>query len=52
MEVFSEKTVTVGGWVRTVRDSMAVGFLELNDGSYLKTIQIVKGLPKVEMQNK
>ncbi len=38
---FSAKTVTVGGWVRTVRDSKAFGFIELNDGSYFKSVQIV-----------
>ncbi len=30
-----------GGWVRTVRDSKTFGFIELNDGSYFKNLQIV-----------
>ena len=38
---FSGKSVTVGGWVRTVRDSKVFGFIELNDGSYFKSVQIV-----------
>lgn len=38
---FGEKTVTVGGWVRTVRDSKVFGFVELNDGSFFKGVQIV-----------
>lgn len=29
---FEGKTVTVCGWVRTIRDSKALGFIELNDG--------------------
>ena len=31
----------VSGWVRTVRDSMACAFIELNDGSFFKNLQIV-----------
>ena len=33
--------VTIGGWVRTIRDSKALGFIELNDGSCFKGVQIV-----------
>ena len=33
--------VTVGGWIRTMRVSKAFGFIELNDGSFFKNIQIV-----------
>ena len=40
-DAFSGKSVTVGGWVRTVRDSKVFGFIELNDGSYFKSVQIV-----------
>ncbi len=32
---------SVSGWVRTVRDSKAFGFIELNDGTYFKNLQIV-----------
>lgn len=35
------KSVTVCGWVRTSRDSKNVAFAELNDGSSLKSLQIV-----------
>ncbi|WP_411677382.1 asparagine--tRNA ligase [Caproicibacter sp.] len=35
------KTVTVCGWVRTIRDSKALGFIDLNDGSGFKGVQIV-----------
>lgn len=31
---FSNKSVTLQGWVRTVRDSKTFGFIELNDGSF------------------
>ena len=33
--------VTIEGWVKTVRDSKTFGFLELNDGSFFKNIQVV-----------
>lgn len=32
---------TVSGWVRTVRDSKAFGFIELNDGTHFRNLQIV-----------
>ena len=35
------QTITVGGWARTIRDSKAFGFIELNDGSCFKNTQIV-----------
>ncbi|MCL2352701.1 MAG: asparagine--tRNA ligase [Firmicutes bacterium] len=35
--------VSLAGWVRTVRQSKEVGFLELNDGSCQKNIQVVFG---------
>ncbi len=34
-------TVTVSGWVRTLRDSKAFAFIELNDGTFFKNVQIV-----------
>ena len=46
-KVFSEsaslagKSITVAGWARTVRASNAFGFIELNDGSCFKNLQIV-----------
>ena len=38
---FDGKSVTVAGWARTIRDSKAFGFIELNDGSCFKNTQIV-----------
>ena len=40
-EVYLDKEVTVGGWVRSVRDSKTFGFIVLHDGSYFETLQIV-----------
>ena len=34
-------SVKVSGWVRTLRDSKAFAFIELNDGTYFKNLQIV-----------
>ena len=33
--------VTVGGWIRSIRDSKAIGFIVLNDGTFFKPLQIV-----------
>lgn len=35
------KSVLVCGWVRTIRDSKALGFIDLNDGSCFKGVQVV-----------
>ena len=40
-ENYIDKTVEVAGWGRTVRDSKAFGFIELNDGSFFNNLQIV-----------
>lgn len=42
--------ISLAGWVRTRRDSKAFSFLELNDGSCLKGIQVVAdaGIPGYE----
>lgn len=36
-----DQEIILSGWVRTVRVSKDFGFIELNDGSFLKNIQIV-----------
>ena len=41
MELDQLEYVSVEGWVRTNRDNGQVGFIELNDGTYFKNIQIV-----------
>ena len=40
-EFYAEKTITVCGWIRTIRDSKALGFVDLNDGSCFKGLQVV-----------
>ncbi len=40
-ERFADQTVTVCGWARTIRDSKALGFIDLNDGSCFKGVQVV-----------
>ena len=35
------KELKLSGWVRTIRDSKSFGFIELNDGSFFKNVQIV-----------
>jgi len=38
---FAGKEIMISGWVRTVRASNAFGFIELNDGTFFKNIQVV-----------
>lgn len=40
-EKYLNQTVTIEAWVRTVRDSKTFGFMEINDGSFFKTVQVV-----------
>ena len=40
-EQYLGSEVTVGGWVRSVRDSKSFGFIVLNDGSFFEPLQIV-----------
>lgn len=40
-ETYLQQEVTVGGWVRTARSSGDVAFIELNDGSFFKGLQVV-----------
>ena len=45
---FDGKKVAVGGWARSIRDSKAFGFIDLNDGSCFKGVQIVFEQAKIE----
>lgn len=38
---FNDKTVQITGWIRTLRDSKTIGFMELNDGTFFKSVQVV-----------
>ena len=40
-EKYLDKEVLVGGWIRSIRDSKAFGFIVLNDGTCFDTLQIV-----------
>ena len=40
-EALSGQTITVCGWARTIRDMKTFGFIELNDGSCFKNLQVV-----------
>ena len=41
MKQYENQTVTLEGWVKSIRDSKTFGFIELNDGSFFKNVQIV-----------
>ncbi|MDO4298768.1 MAG: asparagine--tRNA ligase [Lachnospiraceae bacterium] len=38
---YTGKEITVGGWVRSIRDSKTFGFIVLHDGTFFETLQIV-----------
>ena len=40
-EAWLDREITVGGWVRSVRDSKSFGFLVLHDGSFFEPLQVV-----------
>ena len=40
-EQYLEKEVTVGGWIRSLRDSKTFGFIVINDGTFFEPLQIV-----------
>ncbi len=48
MESYGGKEVTVSGWIRTVRASNNFGFIELNDGSFFSSIQVVIEADKLD----
>ena len=47
-ETLANSEVTVSGWVRTIRDMKTFGFIELNDGSCFKNLQVVFAVDAVE----
>ena len=44
---YKDTVITVYGWARTIRDSKALGFIDLNDGSCFKGVQIVFEADKI-----
>ena len=47
-EAFGGKEVAVSGWARTIRDMKTFGFIELNDGSCFKNLQVVMDAAALE----
>ena len=47
-KAFEGATITVHGWVRTIRDMKAFGFIELNDGSCFRSVQVVMEEEKLD----
>lgn len=39
--LLAEKTVTISGWIRTLRDQKTFAFIEVNDGSTLANLQVI-----------
>lgn len=40
-EQYMDQKVSISGWIRTLRDSKSFGFIELNDGTFFKNLQVV-----------
>lgn len=40
-EKYADQDVCISGWIRTLRSSKAFGFIEVNDGSFFKNLQVV-----------
>lgn len=40
-EDYLDKEITVGGWVRSIRDSKSFGFIVVNDGTFFEPLQVV-----------
>ena len=47
-EQFAGQKVTVGGWVRSNRDSKNFGFLVVNDGTFFEPLQVVYAADKLD----
>lgn len=41
IDTYADQTIVIEGWIRTLRASKAFGFIEVNDGSFFKNIQVV-----------
>ena len=42
-EMYLDKEISVGGWVRSVRGSKTFGFIVVNDGTFFEPLQVVYG---------
>lgn len=45
---YADKEISANGWIRTNRDSNHFGFIELNDGSFFKSVQLVYEADKLK----
>ena len=45
---YADKHIVVRGWVRTNRSSNKFGFIELNDGTFFKSVQVVYEADKID----
>lgn len=41
MDSYNEQSVTICGWIRSLRDSKSFGFISINDGTYFQPVQVV-----------
>ena len=48
LQFFGNKKIVIGGWARSIRDSKSFGFIDLNDGSCFKGVQIVFEREKIK----
>ena len=47
-EKYQEEPIKLCGWVKTLRDSKAFGFIEMNDGTSFNNLQIVFERDKID----
>ena len=40
-EEYLNKEITIGGWVRSIRDGKTFGFIVINDGTFFEPLQVV-----------
>ena len=45
---YADKSIVIRGWVRTNRSSNKFGFIELNDGTFFKSVQVVYEADKID----
>lgn len=45
---FGGKKIKISGWIRTIRASNAFGFIEVNDGTFFKNVQVVFESEKID----
>ena len=45
---YADQTVTVGGWIKNIRDSKTFGFIVLNDGTFFEPVQVVFAADKLD----